>query len=110
MEVSSLKTEIQKKVMVFAESIRKNLGDNLAGIILFGSRARGDYQEGSDYDFVFIVRRKTPEVKKTVSDEEIIFLDTNNELAGSIIYDESDWEGCKKFPLGYNIKKEGISL
>ena len=33
------------------------LGIGVERIILFGSRARGDYREGSDYDILNVVRR-----------------------------------------------------
>jgi uncharacterized protein len=36
------------------------LGDRLVSIVLFGSRARGDAKEGSDYDF-FIIAKGLPE-------------------------------------------------
>ena len=37
-----------------------HLGNNLVSIVLFGSRARGDAEEGSDYD-LFIIAEGLPE-------------------------------------------------
>jgi len=37
----------------------KHLGDNLVSIVLFGSRARGDWRSGSDYD-LFVVAEDLP--------------------------------------------------
>jgi uncharacterized protein len=40
--------------------LREGLGEDLAAIVLFGSRARGEAREGSDWD-VLIVARRLPE-------------------------------------------------
>jgi uncharacterized protein len=40
--------------------LREGLGDNLVSVVLFGSRARGDGREGSDWDFL-VVARNLPE-------------------------------------------------
>ncbi|MEM4430986.1 MAG: nucleotidyltransferase domain-containing protein [Thermofilaceae archaeon] len=34
----------------------KMFGDGLLGLILFGSRARGDYRDESDYDILFLLK------------------------------------------------------
>ena len=40
------------------------LGVGVEGVILFGSRARGDYGENSDYDILIIVDHASREVKR----------------------------------------------
>ena len=39
---------------IITEEVEK-AGYKVDGIILFGSRARGDYKEGSDYDFLVVI-------------------------------------------------------
>ncbi len=39
-------------------------GWQVCRIILFGSRARGDYEEGSDYDFLVIINKDLSRVEK----------------------------------------------
>ena len=51
-----LKSSALKK---FVDSYKEYLGDRLKSIVLFGSRARGDEKETSDYD-LFIVAEKLP--------------------------------------------------
>ncbi len=41
------------------ESLKKGLGERLIAIVLFGSRARGDAHEGSDWD-VFVIAQDLP--------------------------------------------------
>ncbi len=40
----------------FTQDVSMALGWKLAGIVLFGSRARGDARKGSDYDVAVFVR------------------------------------------------------
>lgn len=37
-------------------SLREHLGDNLVAVVLYGSRARGDAQAGSDWDLLVLAR------------------------------------------------------
>lgn len=48
----------------FAQVVRNKLKTHLKKIILFGSRARGDFREGSDYDFLIIVDKRKKQMKK----------------------------------------------
>lgn len=57
-----------KRIELFARSIKERLGDRLIRVVLFGSRARGDAQEDSDYDCLIITREMTREVKDLVDD------------------------------------------
>ena len=51
------------KQIILEES--KKLGVKVEKIILFGSRARGDYREDSDYDILIIVKEK-PDAKRFI--------------------------------------------
>ncbi len=47
-----------------ASSYKKVYGDNIDGIYLYGSYARGDYDEESDIDFVAIVEGDREDLQK----------------------------------------------
>ena len=46
-------------VQEFAATLRQRLGPHLRQLLLFGSRARGDAQAGSDYDMLVVVDHRT---------------------------------------------------
>ncbi len=94
----------------FAQIIKKKLKDHLRKIILFGSHARGDYHQGSDYDFLVVVDRKEKYIREAVLDAGVEIMDKYYELVGCIVCDEKEWEFKKRFPIGLNILKEGIEL
>lgn len=101
---------IKKRTDFFSTNIRRKLGKNLKDILIFGSMARGDYRDTSDYDFAVIVKVKDKSVINLVRDTEVDFLNTFDELSGSLIYSETEWERKKKAPIGINIQREGINI
>ena len=46
----------QRAVLEFARRARRELGDHIVQIILYGSRARGDYTDESDIDVLVVVQ------------------------------------------------------
>jgi len=52
----SVKSTLLSKVKGVVEDIAKKYDIGVEKIILFGSRARGDFKEGSDWDFLIIVK------------------------------------------------------
>jgi predicted nucleotidyltransferase len=94
----------------YAELIRHRLGARVKEIILFGSQARGDADARSDYDCVVVVDQRTPDVREVVLDADVAMLDRHDRLFAALIYGENEWRRAKEFPLGWNIRREGIAL
>lgn len=94
----------------FVDELRAFFGPRLKKVILFGSRARGDYSDESDYDFLLILDRVDAQAKNQV-----------DELAGKMLWDygavitaiplsEADLERMRFEPFIINIGKEGVAL
>jgi predicted nucleotidyltransferase len=94
----------------FARIVKKRLKNNLKKIILFGSHARGDYNDNSDYDILVIVDKKNKSIQDIILDACVEIMDNYYELIGCIVCDEKEWEMKKRFPIGLNILKEGVEL
>jgi uncharacterized protein len=84
-----------------------------AEIILYGSRARRDYREYSDWDFLILVdgrvdSDRADRVRRALFEIE---LDTD-QVISSIIRDRQEWNSPKYSvaPLRMNIEQEGIRL
>jgi len=80
-------------------------------MILFGSQARGDAREDSDWDLLLLLNKR----RKEESDEDNAFKfvmmgwDYGTYLSIKI-YTENDWEKGRMFPFYKNVVKEGIEI
>ncbi len=100
--------EIAKKII--SEEVEK-AGYKLDRIILFGSRARGDYKESSDYDFFVVIDDKdiSRENYKTILRNIYNRMDLSADviIKSKLLYNHQ--QNGTGF-LSYYVNKEGISL
>ena len=94
----------------YSKKVRTALGARIKDIILFGSRARGNSTEYSDYDMMIIVDKRDKSLLETVVTIEVDILDKYERLVGSIVYEQGEWNRKKQSPLGMNIRKDGVQL
>ncbi|WP_375722488.1 nucleotidyltransferase domain-containing protein [Saccharicrinis sp. FJH54] len=84
-----------------------------AKIILYGSRARGDFRNDSDWDLVILLNQEkiTNEIEETITDPlydlEIEF----GEVISPMVYSKKDWNNKYSVtPFFKNVMTEGKSL
>jgi predicted nucleotidyltransferase len=94
----------------FKYILQQTLGDRLMELRLFGSHARGDSNEGSDYDVLVIVDKRTDDIREMVLDADVEMMNRHEKLFAALIYDESEWQNAQSFPHAWNIEREGIVL
>ena len=94
------------------ESLRERFPGRTEAVYVFGSKARGDYDEWSDFDVLVVVRDRDPFVEQT-----IISLFVEEELRSGLLFtplikDRMAFESEKKFstPFYENLTREGIAL
>jgi len=85
--------------------------DDQAEIILFGSRARGDFNKESDWDFLILT--EMPEgwetwkiIRKKIYRAE---LDTE-EIFNTVVHNKNEWEKFKLSQLYQFVKEEGLEI
>ena len=101
------------------KAILKDLKDSMKGflgnrvrLILYGSRARGDYDDGSDIDIAIIVRglrrKEKSRILDQIADIELKYLTP----LSTLVLAEDDFESLKKRErrIALDIEKEGIPL
>ena len=102
------KKELENIIQEFKIEIRKIVGSNLKRILLFGSYARGDAEEGSDIDLLLIFDSKVSSdtIRKIrgVSNSLSLKYDV---VISEFLFTEEDFENYKT-PFLLNVKKEGI--
>lgn len=102
--------DMDEVVKAFGTELRQRLGSRVKQIILFGSRARREAHEGSDYDLLVVVDARTPELRRIVLDVETGLLDRYGALVTSILRSEAEWEQSHALPLGRNILRDGVAV
>ena len=103
---------IKDQLIDLKKSLELSLGDSLIRVVLYGSRARGDYDENSDIDIAIIVLSLSKEVKNRILD-----IVTEIELKylrsiSSIIFSETEFNNLKERErrIALDIESEGIPL
>lgn len=84
-----------------------------AEIILFGSRARGDAQPDSDWDFLVLLgSAPTPVLRQTILDALYDLELEINEMISTIFRAKEKWDSAlfQATPLHKNVTREGILL
>lgn len=82
-----------------------------ARIILFGSRARNNFAENSDWDFLVLTKMKvTRDFKNKICDTLFEAELETEEILTGIIQNQNDWENYAETPIYKNISAEGILL
>ncbi|WP_339814065.1 nucleotidyltransferase domain-containing protein [uncultured Imperialibacter sp.] len=99
----------------FLEKVIRVINTNApdAEVYLYGSRARGDARDLSDWDLLILLNR--PSVP---FDFETSFMDAfydieleTGEVITPLIYSKKDWNENHSFtPLFENIEKEGVQI
>ncbi len=111
------KTEAELKQIL--DELIKNVipifGEKLKRVILFGSYARGDYDEESDIDVMFLIDddaqtlngKYRKSVRKAISKIGL----EHDILLCSVLQNEHDFYECvKSIPFYRNVEREGITL
>jgi uncharacterized protein len=82
--------------------------DPKAEVILFGSRARGDFREDSDWDFLILLDISLNQHSKDLILETLYDLELNtNSIISPLIHNKTDWNNKFVTPLYSAILKEG---
>ena len=110
MNISRLDSRNLLPAKEYSRRLRARIGDNLLSVTLFGSRARGDAGDGSDFDIIVQVKKRSPAVREIVTQVDVEMMNEHNELFVGMLYDEEEWADESRFPLGWHVEEEGIAL
>ncbi len=85
--------------------------DPMAKVFLFGSRAKGDDHQSSDWDFLILVSQEATEQYKGLIRDSLIDTELEAEqVISTVIYSQDQWPNYQVTPLFQNIAKEGFEV
>jgi len=81
-------------------------------VLLFGSRARGEAQKGSDWDILIVLPKGRLEQYDydTVSFPFVELGWEMNERINPVMYTQDEWNASRITPFYDNVVRDGISL
>ena len=104
--------KVQKMIKDVEKSIKKVFKDKLKKIIIFGSYARGDYDDESDIDFMVLVEDK--DLKKfedLILDIEVDLSIKYGKLPSIFIYNIDDYySNINVIDLLKSVENEGVEF
>lgn len=84
----------------------------LESVILYGSRARGDFKAHSDIDLLLVLKEASDEKRKEISSLTHRFNLKEDALLQPFVISSSEWKdpSFRTFLLVERIRREGIPL
>lgn len=80
-------------------------------IILYGSRARGDYNKYSDWDLLILLNENISFIQKLAINDKLFNVELEvNEVLIPIIHNVEEWNDLDTTPFYQNVQREGVKL
>ena len=112
----NLPSEIEKVLYEFVKKVREILGKRVIKIILYGSYARGDYNDNSDIDIMILTDLSDDEIieyRSKISDIafDIEFDNSFNVMISPLVKNIDKFNyWLEALPFYMNVQEEGIVL
>jgi uncharacterized protein len=107
-----MKKKLDKAIDDYMKFLKKCYGTKILKAILFGSIARGEYNNESDADILLVVSDSNTRIKDEISMSAYEIMLKNNVVLSPIVMDSStfNWYRKNRDPFYRNIRKDGIDL
>lgn len=105
---------ISNIILEFSRQVKNVLGNKLSKVIVYGSYARGDYNENSDVDVMILTQLSESEIKKIASVIYDMAYDIELEKGihiSVVVKNEEQFEyWVDTLPFYRNVSKEGVEI
>lgn len=108
--MKKIQTKLFKTVTEKVKQTALSFDEN-AQVILFGSRARGDYKKDSDWDFLILTDRTVDEVFKQKIRNKLFDTEIDTEQCiSSFIENKIEWQYIEITDFYQNVCEDGIAV
>jgi len=115
-KLAHLKENERRALAELVERLRQRYGDDLRRVVLFGSKARGDFDEESDLDVLLVVTQIPDEVywqhRRAITKETCDLELEYGVVFSLLIQDAPEYAQMRQWNLliNRNIERDGIVL
>lgn len=107
-------TTVSSIIYEYVQQLKKIYGANLSKVIVYGSYARGDYNENSDVDVMILVTLSDEQIKKTTDEVSDCAFDLlmkyGVEISPIVKNIEHFNYWVNTLPFYRNVRDEGVEL
>ena len=102
----------KKALDAITKSLREQFPERVRGVYVFGSRARGDHGEWSDFDVLIVVKDRDPLIEEAIMNRFVEEEIRSGLIFTPLIKDQKAFESEKRYhtPFYENLTREGITL
>lgn len=100
----------QQALREFVAYLKKSIAIQVEFIALFGSKARGDSQQGSDIDVLVILSREDRALRREILRQAARLSLEYDVLLSPRIIGAERWEKMRGFSLYQNVQREAAGL
>jgi len=101
-----------KSLSLLSSLLRERMGADIESIHVFGSRARGDNDDRSDFDILIVVKDRNPSKEAAIIDTIVDFEMERGLSLTPLLKDAASFalERAHNAPFYRNIQREGVPL
>lgn len=94
------------------QAVRKQHGDSVLRMLLFGSRARGDWRDDSDVDVLVIVQDTAVSRKGKIAKLAAVLAIGKRVAPGVLVMTEAEWArlGAAMMNIYTEVEEQGVAL
>lgn len=108
-----IQTELRTIARIVSWMLKSRFRDAVVDVMLFGSAARGEAEEGSDVDLLVVINDNVneSEIERELGDLTYDMMLATGRFVQLLIYRKSEFEDARSWnPTVWNILREGIKL
>lgn len=97
-------------IRALKEKLSQRFPREIKNVVLYGSRARGDFAPGSDYDVIVLVDRAGKELEEQICSLAWNFGYEQQASISVLVFEQALFEADRYEPLFINVRREGIAV
>ena len=100
----------QRALQDFVGYLQMSIPDRIEFVALFGSKARGDSQQGSDIDVLVILSQEDRQLRREILRQAAQFSLKHDVLLSPRVIGAERWEKMRDFSLYHNVQQDATGL